>query len=74
VGEDSKTPEEVARFLSWFRSSHTDAGADAMINLARTAPGITITRPEFDADPMLFGVQNGVIDLRTGEFREPKRE
>lgn len=29
---------------------------------------------ELDADPMLLGCSNGVIDLRTGQLQEPQRE
>ena len=33
-----------------------------------------VGQDEFDADPMLMGAQNGVIDLATGEFRPGKVE
>jgi putative DNA primase/helicase len=46
----------------------------AMIELAAAQPGIA-ARPElFDSDPYLLGVKNGVIDLRTGNFRPARRE
>lgn len=38
----------------------------AMIEMAKSEPGITVSLNDFDADPMFFGVQNGVLDLRTG--------
>jgi putative DNA primase/helicase len=45
----------------------------AMTDLARSEPGVPIAPQALDADPSLLGVQNGVIDLRTGEFREARR-
>jgi putative DNA primase/helicase len=46
----------------------------AMIELAASEPGVELTANLIDADPMLFGVSNGVVDLRTGEFREARRD
>ncbi|TKB74205.1 MAG: hypothetical protein E8D46_10165 [Nitrospira sp.] len=45
----------------------------AMIDLARSEPGIAISPNAFDADPWLFSVVNGVLDLRTSTFRERQR-
>lgn len=41
------------------------------IKLARGADGVRIQPDDLDADPWLFGVENGYIDLHTGEFHEP---
>ncbi len=46
----------------------------AMIELARTEPGIPLTSSALDQDPMLFGVANGVLDLRTGKLRPARAE
>jgi putative DNA primase/helicase len=46
----------------------------AMIELAASQPGIAASPNWFDSDPWLLGVKNGVVDLRTGEFRPAKRE
>ena len=54
--------------------SESSGSFSAMINLAKSEEGIPISTSELDADPNFFGVQNGVIDLRTGEFRESQRE
>lgn len=35
---------------------------------------LTATVSQFDADPWLFGVGNGVVELRTGEFRQARPE
>jgi putative DNA primase/helicase len=46
----------------------------AMINLATSIPSLVVLASQLDADPMLLGVANGVLDLRTGKLRpaEPK--
>ena len=43
-----------------------------MIALLRTATSCMPT--DFDADPYLLGVQNGVVNLRTGEHRAAEKE
>ncbi|MHB8071545.1 MAG: DNA primase family protein [Candidatus Cryosericum sp.] len=45
-----------------------------MLILAQSEPGIAILPGEFDSDPWLFNVQNGVIDLCTGELQPHRRE
>jgi phage/plasmid-associated DNA primase len=47
---------------------------EAMIKLAECQPGIAASPTLFDSDPFLLGVSNGVVDLRTGEFRTARRE
>jgi putative DNA primase/helicase len=47
---------------------------EAMIKLAECQPGIAASPTLFDSDPWLLGVANGVINLRTGEFREARNE
>jgi phage/plasmid-associated DNA primase len=42
-----------------------------MIELAKSEPGIPVIASDLDADPWLLNVQNGTLDLRTGELREP---
>ena len=49
--------------------SESRNGRDNMVKLAARIEEIAVTGDEWDNDPMLFGVQNGVIDLRTGELR-----
>jgi putative DNA primase/helicase len=47
---------------------------EAMISLAQCQIGIAASPTLFDSDPLLLGVCNGVVDLRTGTFREARRE
>jgi putative DNA primase/helicase len=44
--------------------SSKDANIQAMIRLAQSEPGMTVRLNEFDDDPMLLGVTNGVLDLK----------
>ena len=44
-------------------------GITAMVDLARGEAGILLDHEELDANPWLLGVENGVVDLRTGELR-----
>lgn len=46
----------------------------AMLKLAVSEPKMAVTDRELDANPMLLGVQNGVVDLATGHhlFNRPE--
>jgi putative DNA primase/helicase len=44
---------------------------EAAISVASTHPSIVHDVNEFDKDPYLLGVKNGIVDLRTGELTEP---
>jgi putative DNA primase/helicase len=54
--------------------SQTRAQLTAMVKLAQHQPRIVLSPDALDADPLLLGVLNGVIDLRTVTFREGRRE
>jgi putative DNA primase/helicase len=44
----------------------------AALSLFKSEAGVTISQAQLDPDPMLLGVRNGVVDLRTGTFRQPR--
>ena len=46
----------------------------AMYKIAQNIEGITMSINEFDAEPYLLGVKNGVVDLRTGELLPADRK
>ena len=46
----------------------------AMVELAKTERAVVLPVSTIDTDPLLLGVENGVIDLRTGRFRPAERE
>jgi putative DNA primase/helicase len=45
-----------------------------MVALAESEAAVVLSADSWDADPYMLGVQNGVVDLRTGAFREAIRE
>ncbi len=55
-------------------ASESAGRIQAMLSLARTEQGLGITTKMLDAEPWLFNVQNGTIDLKTGSLREHARE
>jgi len=65
---------ERNELLKHAMKSQSEARINAMINLARAEEGVTISADRLDADPWLLGVQDGVVDLRHGTYRRPRRE
>ncbi|MEY1161864.1 DNA primase [Providencia stuartii] len=53
------------------RQLHNLPKLKAAIELVK--PKVEICIADLDSDPMLLGVGNGVIDLKTGEYRENRR-
>ncbi len=66
----SDNREDVAK---WAMTSEHEGRLKAMMLLAQSEVGIPVLPIELDADPMLFNVKNGTIDLRTGELRAHDR-
>ena len=50
------------------KRSEAESRIKAMISLAESEPGIPVRPDELDRDPWLLNVQNGTLDLRTGEL------
>lgn len=59
--------------LKWVLASQSRNRIESMMKLATAQCGIPISPHEFNADPMLFCVENGTLDLRDGNFRKPER-
>ena len=59
---------------SFTKASNSRNGIAAMVSLARSEPGVSVGVSELDTDPWLFNVQNGTLDLRTGELQEHCRD
>ena len=63
VGKESFAYKFAFRSLS-------SASRRSLLYCAQSEPPISITGDEWDTDPMLIGVKNGVVDLRTGQRRD----
>ena len=66
--------EERKRLGKWAASSENRQRIDAMIDLARSEPGIPVMPEEMDSDPWLLNCPNGTVDLRTGQLRAHRHE
>lgn len=69
--EEGSTDKDLARHAL---ASESRARIEAMIALARSEPGVPVRPEELDPDQWLLNVENGTIDLRTGELRKHRRE
>ena len=64
----------VAEALSqWARKSEGKARAESMISWAQSREGIPVLMTQLDVDPWLLNVNDGTIDLRTGNLRHHDR-
>jgi putative DNA primase/helicase len=60
--------------MAWAVKSESRERINAALDLAQSVDRIAVTGDDWDADKWLLGVGDGVVDLRTGEFREGRRE
>lgn len=54
------------RMMTQAVTAHNISRLTAMLELAKSEPGMSVNHSELDSDPMQLGVQNGVVNLRTG--------
>jgi putative DNA primase/helicase len=54
----------------WARTSESRSRITAMIDLARSEPGIPVDPAALDSDPWLLNFKNGTLDLRNGQLRD----
>jgi putative DNA primase/helicase len=64
--ELSRKATEASRRVSMLNSTRI---IEHVLKCAQTVEGIKTLGSEWDANPYLLGVANGVIDLRTGQYR-----
>ncbi len=71
VEDSMRTVErsDAMAMVSFAKATASDAGMQHCLHLARSEPGIPIQPSELDRNEWLLNVQNGTIDLRTGELR-----
>lgn len=63
-------PVERDRLLRWAKASESRARVEAMASLARGLPPVAGSVLDFNPDPWLMNVGNGVLDLRTGKLAD----
>jgi|GEM_PF-1418905 len=66
--------EDKKAAARWAAQSQNAGRIDATVKLAQTEEAITVRIAELDADPWALNVQNGIVDLRTGELAAHGRE
>lgn len=69
AGNDAR----AAELAKWARASAAEARRNAMLNLARAELPIAITRDRLNIHDLLLNVQNGTLDLATGQLRPHDR-
>jgi putative DNA primase/helicase len=75
IHEDAAREPDTAeqqKISKWAIQSQNENRINAMISLAR--PDVAVPPDGLDADPWLLSVENGTLDLRTGELREHRPE
>lgn len=69
-GEDAQGRQLLARGTQ----AQQEARIKAMINLASSEAGMRIGAADLDNDPLLLGVRNGVVHLKSGALLSPNQE
>lgn len=67
-------PDRRRALATWAKKSESKERLHAMLALGQSEPGIPVTPAELDRDGFLLNVENGTLDLRTGELRPHRRE
>lgn len=65
--DDLKTQEAVSKFAI---RSQSKVSIEACLKLTQTEPEIAVSINQFDSEPWLLPVANGVVDLATESFRD----
>jgi P4 family phage/plasmid primase-like protien len=66
--------ERTAAVVKFVQESGHSARINACVGLAKSEPGINVSQSDFDTHAWLLNVENGVVDLRTGDLlpHDPK--
>jgi putative DNA primase/helicase len=59
--------------MSWARKSESKSALQAALTLAKSERPLCTSGEEWDSNPWSLGVENGVVDLRTGKIRDGKQ-
>lgn len=70
TGEDGDKPSVRAQFLAFLAKQRMSARIQACRTEAAARPELRISLNDFDADPLLLNVANGVVNLANGTLRD----
>jgi putative DNA primase/helicase len=68
---ECESDDHRARLAKWGVGSLSASRIRAMVELARGIDGLILQPEELDTHPWLLGVENGVVDLPSGELLPP---
>jgi len=68
---EGEVREKIAKHALQSENAHR---IRALLELARSEPGIPILPEHLDNDPWVLNLLNGTLDLKTGELREHKKQ
>ncbi|HUT91967.1 MAG TPA: phage/plasmid primase, P4 family, partial [Thermoguttaceae bacterium] len=73
--EAARAEEDSERkaIAAWARQSERRERVAAMVDLARSEPGIPILPDQLDRDPWVLNCTNGTLDLQTAKLRQHDR-
>jgi putative DNA primase/helicase len=66
-------PDQRRHLFQWAAKCESMGAVQQILDLAQSDPALARTPQDWDADPDVLNVQNGVIDLRTGVLRPHSR-
>jgi putative DNA primase/helicase len=70
MGAENDDLREAEKQAKWAISSEGKYRLEAAVKLAQSERIIADSGNSWDRNPLLFGVANGVLDLRTGKLRQ----
>jgi putative DNA primase/helicase len=72
--EHVESDEQRKQIVAWGFASEHERRLHATLVLAQTELPVLLAADALDADPWLLCIENGTVDLRTGQLREHRRE
>lgn len=74
TGVDDRSQARRKELATWASKSEARDRREAMVALAQSEPGVSISPTILDADPWLLNVENGTLNLKTGQLQPHRRE
>jgi putative DNA primase/helicase len=71
--ELKKQLAKATAVMNWCLKSEAAPRIHAMLDMAKSEPGIAVLPEQFDRDPWLFNCPNGTVEMKTAKLREHRR-